>query len=135
MRKFSKPLGRYSQKQDDFSQTEFANEKKDNNAIVATPVLATKQPPEQYFKTLKQYRYKPPKFSAEYGSKGLKAAARYFHQPLQPYGGGASPITTQLGHSLNGLIRLGTVELLEDQRISSGFGSPPTSKDNGSGSH
>jgi len=132
VRKFSKPLtADTAKKQDDFFQTEFANEKKDNNAAAATPVAGNETAPRNnILKTLKQYRYKPPKFSAEYGSVGLTSGSSVLINRFQPYGGGAGPITLNSSTPLNGLIRLGTVELLEDQRISGGFRISTNLKDN-----
>ena len=102
-------------KQDDFFQTEFANEKKDSSAAASSGNEAK----YDVLKTIKKYRYKPPKFSVDYGSAGFSTGVlinRY-----QPYGGGAGPIMLNSGSVLNGLIRLGTSELLEDVRITGGY--------------
>ncbi|MEO7308085.1 MAG: hypothetical protein ABIR78_02155, partial [Ferruginibacter sp.] len=114
-------------KQDDFFQTEFGNEKKDS--IVAAPkdggVVASKY---DVLKTIKKYRYKPPKFSVDYGSAGFSTGVlinRY-----QQYQGGSGPIMLNSGSVLNGLIRLGTSELLEDVRITGGYKIGTNLKDN-----
>ena len=115
-----------AKKQDDFFQTEFANEKKDSS-VTANGQTGT-EAKYNVLKTIKKYNYKPPKFSVDYGSAGLSSGVlinRY-----QAYGGGAGPIMLNSGTVLNGLIRLGTVELLEDQRISGGYKISTNLKDN-----
>ena len=118
-----------AKKQDDFFQTEFANEKKDS-ASAAADVVAVSSPNANVLKTIKQYRYKPPKFSVDYGSVGLASGSNVLLNRYQPYGGGAGPIMLNTSTPLNGLIRLGTVELLEDQRITGGFRISTNLKDN-----
>jgi len=83
-------------------------------------------------KTIKQYRYKPPKFSVDYGSVGLSGSGNVLVNRYQPYGGPGQPgpITLNSGSVLNGLIRLGTVELLEDVRITGGYKIGSNLKDN-----
>ncbi|MBL0181505.1 MAG: hypothetical protein IPP96_04060 [Chitinophagaceae bacterium] len=131
VRKFSKPLpADTAKKQDDFFQTEFANEKKDSsNTGLAKPESIAANG-YNVLKTIKQYRYKPPKFSVDYGSVGLNSGSAVLLNRYQPYGGGAGPIMLNSSTPLNGLIRLGTVELLEDQRISGGFRISTNLKDN-----
>ncbi len=113
-------------KTDDFFQTEFGNDKKDStNTTTTTPVKASRY---DVLSTIKKYRYKPPKFSVDYGSVGFSTGVlinRY-----QPYQGGAGPIMLNSGSVLNGLIRLGTAELLEDIRVTGGFRIGSNLKDN-----
>lgn len=130
VRRLSKPLPADTvKKQDDFFQTEFANEKKDSAASTASP-QGVAQSRYNVLKTIKQYRYKPPKFSVDYGAVGLNSGSAVLLNRYQPYGGGAGPIMLNSSTPLNGLIRLGTVELLEDQRISGGFRISTNLKDN-----
>jgi hypothetical protein len=120
------PAADTAKKQDDFFQTEFANEKKDSSLTGKDQNTSVAR--YEVLKTIKQYRYKPPKFSVDYGSAGLNFGVlinRY-----QPFGGGAGPIMLNSNTILNGLIRLGTVELLEDQRISGGYKISSNLKDN-----
>ncbi len=112
-------------KEDDLFQTEFANEKKDSNETRRNTVTEAKY---DVLKTIKKYRYKPPKFSVDYGSAGFSTGVlinRY-----QAYQYGAGPVTLNSGTVLNGLIRLGTTELLEDIRIMGGFRISSNLKDN-----
>ncbi len=115
-------------KDDDFFQTEFANEKKDSNAVGKAASGTT--PANDVLRTIKKFRYKPPKFSVDYGSAGFSTGVlinRY-----QPYGGPnqPGPIMLNSGSVLNGLIRLGTTELLEDIKVTGGFRIGTNLKDN-----
>jgi hypothetical protein len=121
-----------AKKDDDYFQTEFGNEqkpgtdKKDNNAAGKETKAATGT--YNVLKTIKKFRYKPPKFSVDYGSAGFSTGVlvnRY-----QAYGGGGGPIMLNSGTPLNGLIRLGTSELLEDVKITGGFKISTNLKDN-----
>ena len=63
----------------------------------------------------KYIRYKPPKFSVDFGSVGFNNAVlinRY-----QAYAGWCGPIMLNSGTPLNGLISLGTSDLMEDIKI------------------
>ncbi len=114
-------------KDDDFFQTEFAKEKKDSTGAVVTD-LAVAVPKNEVLRTIKKFRYKPPKFSVDYGSAGFSTGVlinRY-----QAYTGGAGPIMLNSGSVLNGLIRLGTSELLEDVKVTGGFKVGTNLKDN-----
>ncbi len=115
-----------AKKEDDIFQTEFANEKKDSTA--AGKEVTSTVAKYDVLKTIKKFRYKPPKFSVDYGSAGFNTGVlinRY-----QPYGGGAGPIQLNSGTPLSGLIRLGTSELMEDVRITGGFKISTNLKDN-----
>ncbi|MBK6634060.1 MAG: hypothetical protein IPG38_06860 [Chitinophagaceae bacterium] len=115
-------------KDDDFFQTEFANEKKDSSTAGKDVAVATAG--YDVLKTIKKFRYKPPKFSADYGSVGLSSGSNVLINRYQPYGGGSGPIMLNSGSVLNGLIRLGTAELMEDVRITGGFRIGSNLKDN-----
>jgi hypothetical protein len=113
-------------KEDDIFQTEFSNEKKDSSATGKE--VGGRVAKRDILKTIKKYRYKPPKFSVDYGSAGFYSGVlinRY-----QPYGGGAGPIRLNSGTPLSGLIRMGTTELMEDVKITGGFKISTNLKDN-----
>jgi len=115
-----------AKKDDDFFQTEFANEKKDSSGNTQGTVVTENK--YDVLKTIKKFRYKPPKFSVDYGSAGFSTGVllnRY-----QTYAGGSGPIMLNSGSVLNGLIRMGTSELLEDVRITGGFKIGSNLKDN-----
>src|SRR5690606_30151014 len=76
----------------------------------------------------KHYRYKPVKFSADFGSLNLNSnvlITRY-----QPYTNASGPVRINNSTPLNGMIRLGTMELLEDMRITGAFRLSTNLKDN-----
>ncbi len=113
-------------KEDDIFQTEFANEKKDSSA--AGKAVAGTTAKRDVLKTMKKFRYKPPKFSVDYGSAGFYSGVlinRY-----QTYGGGSGPIRLNSGTPLSGLIRMGTTELMEDVKITGGVKVSTNLKDN-----
>ena len=115
-----------AKKNDDIFQTEFGTEKKDSSAAGANNAVSIAK--YDVLKTIKKYRYKPQKFSVDYGSAGFSAGVlinRY-----QPYAGGSGPIMLNSGSVLNGLIRLGTSELMEDVKITGGFRIGTNLKDN-----
>lgn len=112
-------------KNDDFFQTEFEKAKTDsvktttvqnNNAREAAPV---QKDDENVLRRAKLYKYKPLKFSAEYGSAGFTNGVlvnRY-----QVYNQGAGPVKLNSGTPLSGIIRLGTADLMEDIKINGGY--------------
>jgi len=116
-----------AKKSDEFFQTEFDNDKKDSSS--ATSVSSTSSSTRKdVLKTIKKYRYKPPKFSVDYGSAGFSTGVlvnRY-----QAYQGGSGPIMLNSGTVLNALIRLGTTELMEDVKVTGGFRIGTNLKDN-----
>ena len=76
----------------------------------------------------KLFKYNPVKFSADFGSVAFNSSVlinRY-----QPYAGGSGPVRLTSETPLNGLIRLGTTELMEDLKITGGFRLSTNLKDN-----
>ncbi len=118
-------------KANDLFQSEFENEPKDSmrSTQPSDPIQAL--PLNENNNTLasaKLYRYKPLKFSADFGSVGFNSTVlinRY-----QPYQGGAGPIMLNSSTPLNGMIRLSTSDLMEDIRISGAFKIGSNLKDN-----
>ncbi len=119
-----------ARKQDDFFQTEFANEKADTTEknTTITPEKNVFKDDENVLARAKLYKYKPVKFSVDYGSGNFGNAVlinRY-----QAYGGGAGPIRLNNGSPLAGLVRLGTSDLLEDIKINGAYKIGTNLKDN-----
>ena len=118
-------------KQDDFFQSEFGNEKGDTARRIKNQravIGAESKEYEDVLSKAKLYRYRPLKFSADYGSAGFTNSIlvnRY-----QPYQFGSGPIMLTSGSPLNGLIRLGTSDLMEDIKITGGFKIGTNLKDN-----
>ncbi|MBK7882711.1 MAG: hypothetical protein IPJ81_01920 [Chitinophagaceae bacterium] len=126
---FDIPATDTTKSNDIFFQNEFANEKADTNLI--GKIFNAEEPDnDNILATAKLYRYKPAKFYAEYGSVGFNNSVlinRY-----QPWAGPnqQGPIMLNSNTPLNGLIRLGTSELMEDLKITGGFRLPTNLKDN-----
>jgi hypothetical protein len=111
-----------TKKEDDFFQTEFANEKIDSIKIgepTTTASNADYKDNENILARAKLFKYKPIKFSIDYGSGGFNNGVlvnRY-----QSYGGGQGPIRLNGGSPLSGLVRMGTSDLMEDIKINGGY--------------
>jgi hypothetical protein len=109
-------------KEDDFFQSEFANEKPDTAAINSTKDLVSKystRDDENILAKAKLYKYKPVKFSIDNGGAGFISGVlinRY-----QPYGGGVGPIRLGSGTPLSGLTKVSTSDLLEDIKINGAY--------------
>lgn len=116
-------------KQDDFFQNEFANDTTANrsasNTTGTNPAVYT---PPTVLESAKLYKYKPIKFSVDYGSVNLNNSVlvnRY-----QAYTGGNGPIQLNSGTPLSGLITLGTSDLMEDIKVTGAFKIGTNLKDN-----
>lgn len=105
-------------RENDFFQNEFEPEKKLDSAtgkMIPVPLQSAEAKEESVLERARLYRYRPVKFSADFGSLGFNSMVlvnRY-----QPYTGGTGPIKLNSSTPLNGLITLGTSELLEDYKI------------------
>ncbi len=113
--------------QEDVFQHEFKPEKKDSARIAE---LNNQTQPDQslVLATARLYPYKPLKFSADYVVAGFNnnvLGTRY-----QIYTGGSGPITLSSNNGLNGIINLGTADIMEDIKISGGFRLSTNLKDN-----
>lgn len=116
-------------KPDDLFQNEFNND----SSTVPNPVIGKiyetqEDNKESVLATAKLYAYKPIKFSTDFGGASINNSVlinRY-----QAYAGGSGPITLNSSTPLNGLIRLGTSDLLEDIRITGAFKISTNLKDN-----
>ena len=112
-----------TQKNDDIFQNEFGNEKRDtttykSNLTIENSVLST----------AKLYPYNPPKFATDYLVSGFNNSVlvnRY-----QAYQGGQGPIQLTSSTPLNGIIRIGTSDLMEDLKFSGGYRLSTNLKDN-----
>jgi hypothetical protein len=120
--------GDSTKKDDDLFQNNFEDEKKDSSGSMEGTVVSVSEPKYDPLKSAKLYAYKPVKFGADYG--GISFSNAILFNRYQPYGGGSGPIMLGSGTPLNGLIRLGTSELMEDHRIFGGFRISTNLKDN-----
>lgn len=113
--------------QEDVFQHEFKPEKKDS-AHVAELNNETAPDRSLVLATARLYPYKPLKFEADYVVAGFNnnvLGTRY-----QVYTGGSGPITLSSNNGLNGIINLGTADVMEDVKISGGFRLSTNLKDN-----
>jgi hypothetical protein len=114
----------------DFFQNEFQEERtRDTSSRVGQVFESTEIGPEPILKKAKLYEYRPPKFFNDYIVAGLNNTVFALNK-YQPYTGGAGPIDPANGNDLNGLIRMGTVDLFEDIKISGGIRVAPNLRDN-----
>ncbi len=111
-------------KQDDFFQTEFGADTA-GNKTVRTPLNTAGS---DVLSRAKLFTYKPMKFSADFGSASLNN--NLLINKYEVYAGGSGPIRLGSGTPLNGLIRLGTTELMEDLKITGAFRLSTNLKDN-----
>ncbi|MEO8111055.1 MAG: hypothetical protein ABI594_13515 [Ginsengibacter sp.] len=101
-------------KQEDIFQNEFKNEKPDS--VKNYPGIS--QDETGVLANAKLFPYKPPKFSTDYivaGFNNTVLGTRY-----QAYAGGSGPISLTSNNALNGMIRMGVADVMEDVKISGG---------------
>lgn len=115
----------------DYFQSEFGNDpaKPKTPAVVGTVVDPSIEARDPILKKAKLYEYRPPKFFADYAVTGFNNSVLAINK-FQPYGGGAGPIYLSNGGDFNGLIRLGTSDLMEDVKFTGGIRIAPNLRDN-----
>jgi hypothetical protein len=122
------PQSDTAQKQNDFFNSEFPNERRDSSQLGKVFESRTIEE-EPVLKKAKLYEYRPPKFFNDYVVAGINNTV-FGPAKYQLYAGGAGPVQPANGNDANGLIRLGTADLFEDFKISGGFRIAPNLKDN-----
>ena len=125
---YDKPLAGADSLSKDVFQNEFEQEKKDSTSMLGSITGAVTSPKNSVLKNAKLYPYKPVKFGADYGGVGFSNALLF--NRYQPYAGGSGPVRLGTGSVLNGLVKLGTSELMEDIKITGGFNLATNLKDN-----
>jgi len=125
--KYDKPTVNDSVQDDPF-QDEFGSDKKDSIAVKQTPYKGSVTQSNDVLKNAKLYPYKPVKFGGEYGGAAFSNAILF--NRYQTYAGGSGPIRLASSSLLNGLIKLGTTELLEDVKITGGVNISTNLKEN-----
>jgi hypothetical protein len=119
--------GDTTKKPTDFFNSEFGNDKRDSSRVGQQFETRDLQA-ETVLSKAKLYEYRPRKFFNDYIVAGLNNTV-FGVSKYQVYGGGAGPITPANGNEVNGLIRMGTVDLFEDIKISGGIRFAPNLKD------
>lgn len=115
-------------KQTDFFQSGFDEEKPDS-LRQAGNAPETGEVKEPVLRKAKLYEYRPPKFFTDYAVTGFNNSVLTVNK-FQPYGGGAGPIYLSNGSDFNGLIRMGTSDLMEDLKFTGGIRIAPNLRDN-----
>lgn len=107
-------------KTNDFFQNEFMNEETDSTSKQGQIIEAVTLPGrESVLSKAKVFEYRPPKFFNDYLVSGFNnnvLVTRY-----QPYAGGSGPIQLSNGNALNGMLRVGISDLMEDWKFAGGF--------------
>jgi hypothetical protein len=121
-----KPTIDTSQNQDLF-QNQFKDEKRDTSKT--GNIYNSEIPGEStVLSAAKLYPYKPLKFATDYIVAGFNndvLGSRY-----QIFEGGAGPVTLTSNNGLDGTLRLGTADIMEDIKISGGYRLSTNLKDN-----
>ena len=112
--KYDKPLSTDTAKnKQDIFQNEFGNEKTDSSTLAK--IASDNSSKNDVLKKAKLYPYKPAKFYADY--VGASINNNLLINRYQPYGGGSGPIMLGSETVINGMLKLGTSELMEDVKI------------------
>ncbi len=124
-----------AKKDDDLFQSEFSIDKNKTDSNALQPI-APKINKDDYsipaadnvLAKAKLFRYKPLKFAADFGSAAFNTGVLINRYQL--YTGGSGPIMLNSESVLNGMIKLGTSDLLEDLKINGAFRIGTNLKDN-----
>jgi hypothetical protein len=117
-----------AKKAKDFFQNEFADEKPDSNSAAIQNQLLASQPKTSVLSSSRLFDYRL-KFSSDYALVGF--TNNILINRYQPYGGGSGPIQLNNGNDFNFTFRVGTSDLMEDQKFVGGirFGTNLSDKD------
>jgi hypothetical protein len=115
--------------QPDFFQTEFDDEKDTTTSRLGQVVNADMEERELVLRNAKVYEYRPPKYFTDYVVAGFNNTVLTINK-FQPYAGGSGPINMANGSSFNGMIRMGTSDLMEDYKFTGGIRLASNLRDN-----
>ena len=114
-------------KQEDIFQTEFGDEKKDSSNV--GKIFNGEDPTKPtVLSSAKLFPYKPPKFATDYLVSGFNNSVLVNRYQAYQYGEG--PVQLSSSTPLNGIIRIGTSDLMEDLKFSGGYRLSTNLKDN-----
>ncbi len=100
-------------------QNEFENEKPDSSTTISHPIIqSTKPVTAPAYKLPPLYNYKW-KFNADYVLAGI--SNNVLINQLQPYAGGSGPIQLNNGDDLDGTLRVGVSDVMEDIKFIGGI--------------
>ena len=106
-------------------QTEFAEESNDSLRPLTDEAATSTR--VDYLKNSKQFDYKL-KFGSDYVVSGFNNSVLV--NRFQPFGGGSGPIYLSNSNNLNGILRMGISDLMEDKKFIGGFRMATNLKDN-----
>lgn len=113
-------------KKQDIFQNEFKEERDTSKAGRGNNDEANSEP--TVLSTAKIFPYKPLKFATDYIVAGFNN--NVLGSRFQLYQGGAGPVTLSSSTGLDGTLRLGTADIMEDIKISGGYRLSSNLKDN-----
>jgi len=116
-----------SSKQNNVFQSEFGDEKNDSSQL-GKVVEATQTTETPILRKAKLWEYRPRKFFGDYAVIGFNNSVLSVNK-YQPFTGGG-PIYLSNGGDFNGMIRLGTSDLMEDVKFTGGIRIAPNLRDN-----
>ena len=116
-----------SSKQNNFFESEFGDENKDSSQL-GKVVEATQSTETPILRKAKLWEYRPRKFFGDYAVIGFNNSVLSVNK-YQPFTGGG-PIYLSNGGDFNGMIRLGTSDLMEDVKFTGGIRIAPNLRDN-----
>jgi hypothetical protein len=119
-----------AKKSNDFFQSEFQNEQRSDTTSKKGKVVNSEDITIQpVLRKARVFEYRPPKFFADYVVTGFSNSVLPVNK-FQPYAGGAGPVYMSNGNDFNGLIRMGTSDLMEDVKFSGGIRIASNLRDN-----
>jgi hypothetical protein len=101
-------------------QTEFDAEKGDSSQL-GKVFESTEIGEEPVLKKAKVFAYQPPKFFNDYVAAGLNNTSLAVNR-FQPYANGSGPVRPANGNDINGLVRVGTADLLKTLKYRGALG-------------
>jgi hypothetical protein len=117
-----------TKKQEDIFQNEFGDEKKDTASNMRKDFNGEVPGKPSVLSTAKLFAYKPPKFATDYLVSGFNNSVLVNRYQAYQYGQG--PIQLSSSTPLNGIIRIGTSDIMEDLKFSGGYRLSTNLKDN-----
>ena len=117
-----------TKKQEDIFQNEFGDEKKDTVSNMGKDFNGEIPGKATILSTAKLFPYKPPKFATDYLVSGFNNSVLVNRYQAYQYGQG--PIQLSSSTPLNGIIRIGTSDIMEDLKFSGGYRLSTNLKDN-----
>lgn len=123
------PVKKEEQKMENFFQSGFDDEKKDSSRTGQIVETTTVIPENTILQKAKVYEYRPPKFFVDYSVTGFNNSVLAVNK-YQPYAGGTGPVYMSNGGDFNGIVRMGTSDLMEDIKFTGGFRIAPNLRDN-----